>query len=178
MAFGCGTARQSHLRSGRSASLKRSARCADPPALLGLAARRETRFVRFALSALTVATSQLTKRAARAATSPVRLGASEAHCGLNARGIAEMLWARSRWQASPFASRQAVPGGGDLCGGEERRSRVGAHSALRPQACRSCLSAVSKANAASSAARPRIEHHSGVGAKRQPAQCEPLPGSA
>ena len=31
-------------------------------------------------------------------------------------------------------ARQAVPGGGDLCGGEERRASVGARSALRKRA--------------------------------------------
>jgi hypothetical protein len=173
----CCAARQSRVRSGRSASLKRSARCADSPALLGHAARRETRFVRFALSARTAATSQSTKRAARAAASPARLGASEARRSLFAHGSADML-ARSRWHASTLALRQAAPGGGSLCGGEERSAGVGARSALRPHACRSCLSAVSEANAASSPARPRNEHHSGVEAKRRPPQCEPPPGTA
>ena len=170
--------RQSRVRSGRSASLKRSALCADSPALLGLAARRITRFVRFALSARTDAASQLTKRAVRAAASPVLLGASEAHCSLSARGFAEAVLACSRWHASTPASRQVVSGGGDLCGGEEHRAGVGARSALRPHACRSCLSAGSEANAASSSARPRNEHRSAVEAKRRPSQCEPSPGTA
>ena len=171
-------ARQSRVRPAHSASLKRSARCADFPALLGLAARRETRCVRCAHSARTAATSQSTKRAARAAASPVRLGASEVHCGLSARGFAEIFLARSRWHASTPALRQAVPGGGDLCGGEERRVGVGARSALRCLACRSCLSGESAANTASSSARLRIEHRSAVGATRQPPQCEPPPGTA
>ena len=112
--------------------------------------------------------------------SRVRSGrsASEAHCSLSARDFAEDLLARNCWSAHAPASRQAVPGRGDLCGGEEHRAGVGAQSALRPHACRSCLSAESEANAASSSARPRIEHRSAVEAKRRPPQCEHVAGTA
>jgi hypothetical protein len=52
-----------------------------------------------------------------------------------------------------------------LCGGEERRDSVGARNrALRDLTRRSCLSAVNEVNAASSAARPKPEHRSEVGA--------------
>ena len=51
--------------------------------------------------------------------------------------------------------RQAVPGGGDFCGGEERRTGVGARSALHQLIRRDCLSVVSAANEASFATRPR-----------------------
>jgi hypothetical protein len=52
-----------------------------------------------------------------------------------------------------------------LCGGEERRVSVGARTrALREPTRRSCSSAVSAANEASLAARPRPEHRSAVGA--------------
>ncbi len=104
------------------------------------------------------------------------------------------------------ASRQAVPGGGDLCGDEEASPghkqslrtvcawrargasgpgaackasrRVGARSALRKLTRRGCSSAARKARVASSAARPCSEHRSGVCAKRRPAQCQPPPGTA
>jgi len=76
------------------------------------------------------------------------------------------------------ASRQAVPGGGDLCGDEESSHRVGARSALRKLTRRGCSSGARKARAASSAARPCGEHRSAVCATRRPAQCEPLPGTA
>src|SRR3990167_9446104 len=62
---------------GRSASVRRSARCADFPAMLAAVARRTTRCVRCALSAQTIATNQMTKRAARAATATALLGASQ-----------------------------------------------------------------------------------------------------
>jgi hypothetical protein len=77
-----------------------------------------------------------------------------------------------------WTSRQAVPGTGDLWGGEERRSGVGAQSALRRLTRRACPSAVSAANAASCAVRPQPEHRSGVGATRRAPHHEPRPGTA
>ena len=53
-----------------------------------------------------------------------------------------------------------------------------AQPALRGLTRRRCLSAVSEANVASSATRPRAEQRSGVGAQRRPPQHEPLPGAA
>ena len=77
-----------------------------------------------------------------------------------------------------WPSRRAVPGRGDLWGGEERRTGVGARSALRPLTRRTCLSAVSAANAASCAARAQAEHRSAVGAQRRPPHHEPLAAAA
>jgi len=77
-----------------------------------------------------------------------------------------------------WPSRRAVPGRGDLWGGEERRTGVGARSALRRLTRRTCLSAESAANEASCAARPQAEHRSAVGAERRPPHHEPLPGAA
>jgi len=77
-----------------------------------------------------------------------------------------------------WPSRQAVPGRGDLWGGEEHRAGVGARSALRGLTRRTCPSAVSAANVASRAARPQAEHRSGVGAERRPLHHESLPGAA
>ena len=76
------------------------------------------------------------------------------------------------------SSRQAVPAGGDLWSDEDRRPGVGARSALRGLTRRSCLSAVSEANAASSATRLWGEHRSAVGAQRRPRKHEPPPGTA
>ncbi len=150
------------------------------------------------------ATSQITKRAARAATSPglagragpggpavrqaqtvlrtvyVRahlLGAPEAHSSLPARAFAATPLLVQR-KAKAVPERRAAPGGGDFCGDEERRAEVGARSALRDLTCRSCLSAVSAANEASSAAPPWTEHHSAVDAQHRPPQHEPPPGAA
>ena len=75
-------------------------------------------------------------------------------------------------------SRQAVPAGGDLWSDEDRRPGVGARSALRGLTRRSCLSAVSKANAVSSATRPLAENRSAVGAQRRPRKHEPQAGTA
>jgi hypothetical protein len=68
--------------------------------------------------------------------------------------------------AISVAARSAGPG-------SARAQRV-----LRELTHRSCLSAVSEANVASSAMRPWTEHRSGVGAKRRPPQHEPLAGAA
>ena len=82
--------------------------------------------------------------------------------------------------ASPaWALRQAVLGGGDLWGAEEHSLGGGARTrALRRLTRRICLSAVSAANVASYATRPRGKHRKAVGAKRRPLHHEPLPGSA
>ena len=74
-------------------------------------------------------------------------------------------WARGSCvgaKTKSLHSRKSVPGGGDLCGGEERRAGVGARSALHKHSHRGCPSGESAANAASSAVRPRPEHHSAV----------------
>ena len=75
-------------------------------------------------------------------------------------------------------ARQAVPGGGTVWDGERRRFGVGARSALRQHARRDCQSAAPARRVASFAARPRIEHHSGVGAQRRPTQPATAPGIA
>ena len=139
--------------------------------------RRRTHFARCARCVQTAATSQMTTRAAREATSPALLGAPEARPVLPERAFAE---ARSvlGTNTQAAASRQAVPGGGDFCGDEKRRPGVGARSALRCLTRRGCLNAVSAANEVSSAARPQAEQRSGVGAKRRPPQHEPPLGTA
>ncbi len=155
----------------------RSALCADSPPMLSLVARRRTRCVRCALYAQTSATSQSTNRAAREATSLPLLGAIEALRGLSGRAFAKRQLVFST-RRDHRRARWAVPAGGDLWGGEERRIGVGVRSTLRKLTRRNCLSAESAANAASFATRPQAEHHSGVVAKRRPPQCEPPAGTA
>ena len=93
------------------------------------------------------------------------------------RAFAEALVMHAAWNTS-LAAQRAAPGGGDFCGGEERRPSVGARSALRELTRRSYLSAESEANAASSATRLKDEHRSGVGASLRPPQHEPPAGTA
>jgi hypothetical protein len=76
------------------------------------------------------------------------------------------------------ASRQAVPGGGDFWGDEKHSPWVGARSAHRLLTRRICPSAANAVSVASYAARPQAEHHSAVGAKQRPPQCEPTSGTA
>ena len=139
--------------------------------------RRRTHCVRCAHSVQTTATSQMTIRASRGVASAALLGAPQAHSSLPERTFADALVVCAASSVGA-AARQAVPGGGDLCGGEERRPSVGARSALRELTRRSCPSVVSAANAASSATRLKAEHRSEVGAKRRPPQHEPPAGTA
>ena len=165
---------------------------------------RRTRFVRCAHCTQTAATSQITMRAARAATSPPLLGAPEARSSLPARAFAEPVVVLVE-NTTTGGSRQAVPGGGAVCGDEEvspdsnspedclclangraswpgaackARAEVGARSALRQLTCRGCLNGSNEESAVSSAARPRTEHRSAVGAQRRPPQPALPPGAA
>jgi hypothetical protein len=112
---------------------------------------------------------------ARAAASPVLLGAPQARRGLPGHAFAGAF---VRLYAREEPARQVVPAGGDLWSDEDRRTGVGARSALRRLTRRNCLSAVSEANAASSATRPRSENRSAVGAVRRPRSHEPSAGTA
>ena len=176
------SARQSCARTGCGASLRRS-RCASTPLRCSCSwPHRGTRFVRFALYARTTAMNQLTKRASRAAMSPVLLSVAEARHILPERSFAEGWFVVRPKTENPASrksalrryvgsktkslhSRQAVSGGGDFCGGEEHSSGVGARSALRNLTRCGCPNGESEANAVSSAARPRSEHRSGVDTK-------------
>jgi hypothetical protein len=75
-------------------------------------------------------------------------------------------------------SRQAVPAGGDLWSDEDRRTGVGARSALRRLTRRNCLSATNAVSEASSATRHLAENRSAVGAQRRPRNHEPPVGTA
>ncbi len=103
------------------------------------------------------------------------LGAPQAHRCRSGHAFAGSAVVR---HAREEPARQAVPDGRDLRGDEKRSSGVGARSALRGLTRRSCLSAVSEANEASSAPRLRSEHRSEVGAKRRPPGHEPPAGIA
>ena len=172
-----GSARQRRARAGCCVSPRRSPLRCDCPAMLGLMARRRTHYAHCVRCVQTAAPSQMTKRAARAATSPALLGASEALRSLPGRAFAGpwrgFVGTRNRW-----CSRQAVLRAGAVCGGEKRRPGVGARSALRHLTRRPCLSAVSAANVASWATRHRAEHRSAVAAKRRPPQSARARGTA
>ncbi len=104
--------------------------------------------------------------------SPALLGASQARHGLSPRAFAPRRRIFAIEQNEPPQRGRRHPLGA-IFGATERRPGVGARSALRCLTRRSCLSGVSVANAASSATRPQVEHHSAVGAKRRPPQHEP-----
>jgi hypothetical protein len=148
-----------------------------------------------------MATSMLTKRAARAAASTPLLGAPEGAPQPARKRLCCGVVCVSR--ITTGSARQAVPGEGSLWGAEgepgleqssglfvpgerpglrDRRGLqgrslvVGARSALRQLTRRHCLSAESAANIASLATRPRGEHRREVAAKRRPPQREPPTG--
>ncbi len=123
----------------------------------------------------TNATGQFTKRAARAATSPVLLGALQARRGLPEHAFAGNAVVRD---AAEEPSRQVVSAGGDLWSDEDRRPGVGARSALRELTRLNCLSVTNEVSEASSATRPLAENRSAVGAKRRPRNHEPPAGTA
>ena len=174
---------QSGVRPGGGASPRRSALRADCPAVLAPVARRRTRCVRLRLTAL-AQRRRISSRGAltRAATRAAFLGASEARRRAGARRFATptstsmaggAFVCHRRWP-----SRQAAPAAGDLCGGEQRRTGVGARSALRELTRGRRSSAATAGSVASSAARPRAEQHSEVGPQGRPPQGEPAAGAA
>ena len=158
---------------------------ADSPAMLGHVACRRTRFVRCAHCAQTAAASQMTKRAARAATCPALLGASHARPAEPARAFAEpalVLGTRSRIDRTrtvvQLRGRRSLAGAISAAASSAGSWSARAQRALRNLTHRGCLSAVSAANEASSAMRPRAKQRSGVDAQRRPLQCEPWPETA
>ncbi len=161
--------RQSCARACCGASLQRS-HCVSTSLRCALSRlHRGTRCVRFALYARTTAMRVLTKRAARAAVKAVLLGAAEARRSPPGRTFAEGWFVvGAKKTRCPYLSgdvpgrhagpktnsphsRESVPGGGDLCGGEEHRAGVGARSALRQHSHCGCPNGESVANKVSSA---------------------------
>ena len=170
------SSRQSCARACCGASLRRS-RFASTPLRCSVAGlHRGTRCVHYVHCARTTAMSQITKCAARTALRPVLLGAAEARPSPPERSFAVGLAAFAATNTNhTTSSRQAVQGGGDFCGGEERSTRIGARGALRQHSHRGCSNGVSEANKVSSAMRPWCEHRSGVDAKRDRHRLSPRP---
>ena len=176
--FACDDRReQRRVRAGRGASLRRSALRTDCPAVRGLLARRRTRCIRCAHCARTTATSQLLRRAARAATSPVLLGASEARPDLPARAFAGTAEAFSVKTTTAGLRGKGCPLGAISVATSSAGPGSARASVPRGLTRRSCLSAVSAANVASFATRPRTEQRSAVGAQHRPPPHERPAGS-
>jgi hypothetical protein len=177
---GQASARQSHVReAGCGARRRRSMLRTDCPAMLGLPARGQTRFVRFAHCTQTAATSQLTKRALRAAESPALLGASHARPSQPPeRASAQPEVVSRRKRTARWLRGGRYPAGAISVAVRSAGSRSARASALRHLTRRVCLSEESKANGASSATRPRREHRNAVDAQHRPPQHERPPGAA
>ena len=208
-------ARQSRARAAGGVRRRRSSRSRDCPAprargsvrrqarrvhrtfhvrapCIGPLARRSTRCAHFVRCTQTLATSQSTKRAARAAESPALPGASHARRQPPGRGFAEPVVASdaSKLSVATVLSLSPPTTGGGLRGGRHPVAAIGgATSSAGPRAARAqrvlrrltrraCLSGVSAANAASCATRPRPAQQRAVGAQRRPLPHEPPPSAA
>jgi len=155
--------------------VRRSALCADFPAMLAAVARHTTRCVRFALFAQTSATSQSTKRAARVATATVLLGASHGalrpeHTRLGRSGVGTQL------VEHPIAPRcgRRCPVGAMFRGGCVHPSGAGRASARfvsdsRPLSERRERQRTQRVWPR----RPQTGGHSRVGATRRPPRISP-----
>jgi hypothetical protein len=156
-----------------SASLRRSPRCGDSPALLDPRSHRETRFVRCAHCAQTIAMSQMTKRArARADHGSALLGvaagaapATHPHLCVNRRGL---LSGRTRGSSQSLGR---VAGRAPL----RRRGAQGLGGCASPQgeaSSEACLSTEHRQPAQQDAARARAssalapEHRAPQGSRR------------
>ena len=165
---------------GQAAALRLGGRCCAPTPLRCSVSwpRRRTHSATCGRCVRTASTSQKTKRAARAATSPALLGTSEARLRLPGRAFAEPVRARVPSRITGGLRGRRCPLG--AISGATRSAAPGParESALRELTCRGCLNAATAGSAVSSAARPWREHRSGVGAQRRPPQHEPPAGSA
>ena len=140
--------------------------------------RRRTHFVRCAHAVQATATSQSTMRAARAATSPALLGAPEARRNLPARAFVQTLVLLSGNTDVVGLRGGRCPAGAIWVATSSAGPGSARASALRCLTRRRCLSAMSAANGASLATRPRTEQRSAVDAQRRPPPNEPPTGSA
>ncbi len=164
---------------GQAAALRLGGRCCAPTPLRCSVSRprRRTHSATFGRCVRTASTSQTTKRAARAATSPALLGTSEARLRLPGRAFAD--------PAAEHPTRRTMGGlRGRHCplgaiSGATRSAAPGSAraSALRGLTCRGCSNAATAGRGVSSAARPWCEHRSGVGLQGRPPRHEPPAGS-
>ncbi len=173
------TSRQSHAwaHTGLGASLERS------PAATPLCCSGFGRAEELAARALRAPLRQLRRVRARSALRAptltlALLGVPEAPPGRCAprRDFAEQLLARPRWRVTTRLRGRRWPVGAISEAARSADSKLARKARFGTDSPK--LSERSAQRAASSAAQPRIEHRSGVGAKRQPPKCEPPPGTA
>ena len=148
-------------------------------AVLGLVARRETRYAHCVRCARTISASQMLKRALRAR--------GHESCAPQRRPMSLPTHTRPRLcrhHSAPRQTARALQRGGRYPVG----AIYGAASSAGLRAARAarfvhltrrdCSSATTEGSEASFSARPQTEQHSGVGAQRRPPHHEPLPGTA
>jgi hypothetical protein len=108
---------------------------------------------------------------------PALLSALEAHCRVSAHAFAvKQMLARHRWSTTTRLRGRRCPAG--AISEAARSADSGLARAARFVSDSPRLFERSAQRVASSAAQPRIEHRSGVCAKRRPPKCEPPPGTA
>ncbi len=171
-------ARQSRGRVCAGARMRRSSLRADSLAVLGLVARRETRYAHYVRCARTIATSQITMRAVARGREPCapqrRLMSLPTHthprlCPHH-RAVLRTIRALLRGGWYPGWAISGVASSAGL-----RAARAARFVRLTR---RDCSSGTTAGSEASFSARPQTEQRSGVGAKRRPPQHEPTPGTA
>jgi hypothetical protein len=173
-------ARQSHSRAGPSAQMRRPPLRSGCPALLGFVAVAELAPLPLVVILKHAATSQSTKRAARAATNPAMLGAADARWALPGCGFVEP----SAHYAGALRTSCLSGRRWDRCGltigrgGEERSFGLGERSELREHTCRCMFERSEQSERSEFSGRAQSEHRSGVAAKRRPPRREPTAGTA
>ena len=171
------SARQRRVRTGRRASLRRSAgygrlRCGARSAVARHNSLRALRALLSDKCRESVDEARCARRPQssaphrrRGALRPARTHLCATVCGVRRKSKdGDLARVGSSSQSSSGGTRGGrYPAGGDFWSGEERRAGVGARSAHQQLTRRSCLNEMSKANGVSSAARPWTEHRSAVG---------------
>ena len=176
--FACCTSRQSHAwaPTGLGASLERS------PAATPLCCSGFGRAEELAARALRAPLRQLRRARARSALRAptltlALLSALEARCRGSAHAFAEVMLAHHRgWRTCTRLRGRRWPAGAISEAARSADSGLARKARFVTDSPR--LLERSAQRAASSAAQPRIEHHSGVCAKRRPPKCEPPPATA
>ena len=177
--LGCGRfARQRRARTACSASLRRSPLRCDFLPVLGLVARRQTRFAHCVRYAQTGGDKSVYE--ARCARGPqaLRSSAPKRRCAARPGTPLQSRRRCSNEKLTLCLSGRRHPAGAISVATRSAGPRSARASALRQLTRGGCLNAANEVSTVSSAARPRTEHRSAVGAKRRPPQHEPAPGAA
>ena len=170
-------ARQSRGRVCAGARMRRPALQADSPAVLGLMARRETRYAHY--RSLRSNNRDESEDVARSSARPRALRSSAPHMSLPSHTRPRLCQHHRALRRTPRAPQRGGRCPGRAICGAARSAAPGSTRAARfvRLTRRDCPSATNEVSETSFATRHRREHRSGVGAKRRPPHHEPAPGT-